>query len=367
QPALHTMLTSLGRLYERGVAVNWSALHQGQARRKIVVPTYPFQRQRYWLETKPQAAQATLRPLVERMLRVARRNETIFEQTISTQRLPYLADHHVYGVVVVPGAFHLALALSGADLLFDGAACVVEDVIFPQALALTTDGERLLQLIVTADSDTEAPSSFEIVSMASGSGGNEQLHATGRLARLTTPLPPTVDLAALRAQCTQPVAVDDLYASIAALHVTLGPTFQWCHTLWTAGTNEILAQFVRPQELRHLAGYPLFPSLVDACFQMLAAGALANGQRPTTTPLPFALERLTWYQPALQEELWVHAMRRSVPADETSPHDALWDITICTAHGAVVAVLHGFQMREVPASAITGSQVRNEWLHTLTW
>ncbi|RRR73825.1 MAG: SDR family NAD(P)-dependent oxidoreductase, partial [Candidatus Viridilinea halotolerans] len=55
QPALQTMLSSLGRLYERGVAVNWPALHQGQVRRKIVVPTYPFQRQRYWVELETTA------------------------------------------------------------------------------------------------------------------------------------------------------------------------------------------------------------------------------------------------------------------------------------------------------------------------
>ncbi|RRR68699.1 MAG: SDR family NAD(P)-dependent oxidoreductase, partial [Candidatus Viridilinea halotolerans] len=55
QPALHTMLSSLGRLYERGVVVNWPALHQGQERRKIVLPTYPFQRQRYWVELETTA------------------------------------------------------------------------------------------------------------------------------------------------------------------------------------------------------------------------------------------------------------------------------------------------------------------------
>ncbi|RRR71697.1 MAG: acyltransferase domain-containing protein, partial [Candidatus Viridilinea halotolerans] len=58
------MLSSLGRLYERGVAVNWSALHEGQVRRKIAMPTYPFQRQRYWIGDEAQGARRDRAALV---------------------------------------------------------------------------------------------------------------------------------------------------------------------------------------------------------------------------------------------------------------------------------------------------------------
>ena len=43
-------LESLGRLYECGARLDWTPLYQGGARRKISLPTYPFQRQRYWFE-----------------------------------------------------------------------------------------------------------------------------------------------------------------------------------------------------------------------------------------------------------------------------------------------------------------------------
>lgn len=43
------MLASLGELYVHGVEIDWDAFHRGYQRRKVVLPTYPFQRQRYWL------------------------------------------------------------------------------------------------------------------------------------------------------------------------------------------------------------------------------------------------------------------------------------------------------------------------------
>ncbi len=44
------MLQSLGELYVRGASVDWSNFEQGYVHRRIVLPTYPFQRERYWVE-----------------------------------------------------------------------------------------------------------------------------------------------------------------------------------------------------------------------------------------------------------------------------------------------------------------------------
>ncbi len=52
-----TLLQSLGSLYVRGIPINWSGFDQDYSRQKVVLPTYPFQRQHYWIENcenKPQ-------------------------------------------------------------------------------------------------------------------------------------------------------------------------------------------------------------------------------------------------------------------------------------------------------------------------
>ena len=54
------MLHSLGELYVRGVKVDWLGFDQDYPRNKVVLPTYPFQRQRYWIESSETKNQRTI-------------------------------------------------------------------------------------------------------------------------------------------------------------------------------------------------------------------------------------------------------------------------------------------------------------------
>jgi malonyl CoA-acyl carrier protein transacylase len=47
------ILESLGKLYACGVEINWAAFDKPYQRRRVALPTYPFERQRYWLSDKP--------------------------------------------------------------------------------------------------------------------------------------------------------------------------------------------------------------------------------------------------------------------------------------------------------------------------
>ncbi|PYQ44521.1 MAG: beta-ketoacyl synthase [Acidobacteria bacterium] len=46
------LLTALGRLWSAGVEVDWSTFHAGERRRRVALPTYPFERQRYWVDAR---------------------------------------------------------------------------------------------------------------------------------------------------------------------------------------------------------------------------------------------------------------------------------------------------------------------------
>lgn len=50
QDEMSAVLTTLGSLWGAGVRVEWSALHAGESRRRVPLPTYPFERQRYWVD-----------------------------------------------------------------------------------------------------------------------------------------------------------------------------------------------------------------------------------------------------------------------------------------------------------------------------
>ena len=50
EPALEAMLTALGKLWMAGVAVDWDAFYAEQKRGRVALPTYPFERERYWID-----------------------------------------------------------------------------------------------------------------------------------------------------------------------------------------------------------------------------------------------------------------------------------------------------------------------------
>ena len=355
------MLTTLGELYVHGVAIDWTAFGHTADAHKLLLPTYPFQRQRYWLEPpKKQPGSAALRPLIDRKLYLPQQKQTIFEKAFSTETLPFLADHHVYGEVVVPGACHLALALSGAELLFAGAPCVLEDVIFPQALALLHDETRTIQLMVDGAAHSSGPCAFQILSFAEQESEAEPLlHATGRMGRTAASAPP-LSLRDLQARCQTNVLPATIYEAITASQVILGPTFRWFGALWRNGVDEALAQLQIPDALATVQGYALFPSLIDACFQTVGAAIFAaeEGDAEKVTQLPFAVASLTLYAPTNHQDLWCHVQRSA---------DDKWQIMLFTATGQVVAQLTGFQMRALPPTAIHGDRLRTDWLYTLQW
>jgi acyl transferase domain-containing protein len=53
------MLDSLAQLYVRGADVDWTSFDQPYRRRRVSLPTYPFQRQSFWLQEKPSAKRTT--------------------------------------------------------------------------------------------------------------------------------------------------------------------------------------------------------------------------------------------------------------------------------------------------------------------
>jgi len=116
------MLTSLGELYVRGSEVNWPALDRAHVRRKMLLPTYPFQRARYWIDGPRQGAGEALCPLINTMISSPLLAETIFETEFSVTALPWLREHQVYDTVVSPGACQIAMLLQAAALAFGGGA-----------------------------------------------------------------------------------------------------------------------------------------------------------------------------------------------------------------------------------------------------
>jgi len=247
RPETLTWLTGLAELWVRGVDVDWAQAFPGT--RVVDLPTYAFQRHRYWLDTA--AGGPLLRPAID-----LPDGRTEFVGCLSTRSHPWLAEHTVADTVLVPAAAFAEMALQAAA----HAGCpAIGELILREPLVAPERGEA--ELLLTVDPPGDAPDetgrAFTIHARADGDPG-WTLHATGLLATVAPP-PPTGGTVPADAA---PLPVDDLYERLADAGYKYGPGFQGLRAAWRQGAD-VYAEIRLPAPAEPDA-YGIHPALLDA-------------------------------------------------------------------------------------------------------
>ncbi|TYK52464.1 type I polyketide synthase [Actinomadura decatromicini] len=269
RPEPVAVIEALAALHVRGVPVDWrQVLPPG---RPTPLPTYPFQRERYWLDA-PAAANvaatglsATDHPLLGAAVALADGEGHLLTGRLSRDAHPWLDDHTVLGVGVVPGAVLLELALLAADRA--GAGGVAELTL--EAPLVPPDGGAVLLQARVGEADEDGRRSIGVYARAADAADDEPWtrHATGRL---DAGAPSAASgPAAWPPEGAVPLPVDDLYERLADAGLSYGPSFQGVRAAWRHG-SEVYARIEPPGETPEWPG--LSPALLDAC---LHAASLA--------------------------------------------------------------------------------------------
>ncbi|MFL5358353.1 SDR family NAD(P)-dependent oxidoreductase [Archangium sp.] len=347
------LLKTLGALYVKGVEVDWAAFDAPYARRRISLPTYPFQRQRYWWRGAPRGALAprgeqALTPHFGRRLRSPVLDALVYETAYGPSRPAHLNDHRLFGSLVAAGSSHVSLVLSVIEDAFGSPACTLENLAFPQALVLADDEERTLQVILTPQEQGRA---FEVKSLG-GSDGAETwvLHASGGVrVGLAEPPQPWASREELLARCSERRSGDELYSAMKEQGYTLGSGYQWIHSVARAG-DELLGEMRLPPLPDDLEDYPLYPGFVDSCFQVLASWTLdLQARKSDALLIPFSVSRFTVYRRP-RGTVWCHArIEGGGKAEPGAPIGG--DLRIFDEQGLVAEVL-GFRGRMASREAV---------------
>ncbi len=372
-----TLQSALGSLFALGADVDWDRFDAQEPRRKVALPTYPFQRQTCWNvfaadvgQWRPSggregAADKGAHPLLGQRWDVAGK-QTVFQSILRCGSPAYLDDHCVCDAVVVPAAALAELALAAGVQYFQDQAVAIQDLSIRQALVLPPDGSRLLQIVVTE----EEPGilAFQLVSCLRQTETADKIwtqHAAGKLIRQPeTPPPAACDLDTLRQACPTAVDVAAFYAECQRRGLDYGPKFQAIRR-FSAGTGEALADVVLDDDLRHDAdGYQLHPSLLDACFQ--AIGAALPSSDDTNALLPIGLRELRVFHPGAQR-VCCHVRITSDPAASSSSVTA--DFAVWTEDGQPVAEILGLKLRRIRREWML-KQIQpdlDDWLYRVDW
>ncbi|PZG14086.1 polyketide synthase [Micromonospora craterilacus] len=258
---------ALARMFALGVTVDWSAVVGPGPRGEL--PTYPFQRQRYWL-TPP------TRPMLGEPVDLPAAAGLLFSGELSLLAQPWLADHRIRGVVVVPGALLAELAAAAGDR----AGCPeVAELLLHEPLTLPDAGAVQTRVVVA---EPGADGTRQLAVHARLADGTWTRYATGTVA-------PIRDSDATRLRIWPPpgageLPTTDCYADLGAAGYDYGPVFQGLGRAWQRGV-ETFAEVTLPPEAAGTADrFLLHPALLDAALHALGLRADAGDE----LALPFS-------------------------------------------------------------------------------
>ena len=372
------MLSSLAELYVQGVKVDWSGFDRDYARSKVVLPTYPFQQQKYWIETNSNFQKKQylptgkdIHPLLGKKLNCAGEQE-IFASFLGQDSRPYLSMHRVFNEALFPTTAYLEMAVAAGKSRWGTGSVVVEDLSIRRGLILPL-GELIHMQTVLNPSDNKTYQ-FQIFSQQEQQNQEEQgwiLHATGKIRPVkTTESQTKIDLEKYQSECSQPIDIKQHYQQFSQIGIDYGSSFQGIEKLWS-GSNQALAQIKLPEELiAETMDYQFHPALLDAALRVTVYVLPEINALPEidsdTTYLPVGMEQFKIYgRPGLS--LWTHI---SVAQPTGENQESLnTSVTLVSPEGEIIATIKGLQVKLATKKALLGTETESitDWLYEVEW
>ena len=284
------LLPSLKTLYEQGLEIDWSGFERHYQRQRLALPTYPFQRQRFWLDAPEHHHPSTSTPYLETAHPFLGRQlfsplrQIQFETQLSLDLLPLVRDHRLGGIPFLNAVIYLEMALASAREGLGKAVRHIEDVFISQPLTLAEDERRSVQLILEPlDSDRVA---FQIYSLTASDSERKPawtLHASGKIVLgeldRDQSLEPVV-LETITELYHQEITSSQFYQHLQEKGGYLGANCQWLEHIWLdPETEKAFGKIRSPLETAN--NKEILPlGVVDAGTQLLIAILLDSIDEP---------------------------------------------------------------------------------------
>ncbi|MGI5183698.1 type I polyketide synthase [Dactylosporangium sp. CA-152071] len=354
------LLSALATAHVNGATPDWPAVLAGTDPRPADLPTYPFQRRRFWLasgRSLPDPARLGFdpvgHPLLGAAIRPAGTDGLLFTGRVSLRTHPWLADHSVLGSPLVPGALFVELVMRAGD---EVGCDRIDELTVETPLVLPDDREVSLQVRLAepaADGTREA--GVYSRSPDGDTGPSWIRHASATLSTAPAAAARSAPYDGPPAGAVQ-IDPQALYAGYAAAGIHYGPVFRGLRSAWRLG-EEVVAEVALASQERERAGeFGLHPALLDAAAQ--AAALLApSGDAGTATRLAFA-----WNGVRLHTSGAAAAVVRLSPAGPDR-----FRLTLSERSGQPVVTVESLVLRTVEGESLIRSAAHPPELFDLAW
>jgi epothilone polyketide synthase D len=323
-------VAGLSELYCNGVEVDFVAVEDGRDRRRLALPSYPFQKQRYWVQGLEGAGRveddsvqgealtkfigAPVSKIVGQRLSTPFTSETVFISHFSCETTPVLDDHVINGFLIVPAVFDVGMVLEAAAAMYGNGTKMLENIMIPSALVLNDIRSRPTQLVMTPDGDDKL--GFNLLSYKGGPEGEEESWLQNCFGKLRidnvnqemsrvheTPL-------VIQSRTEDYQDLKAFYTFMYANEYELGPGFQLVDHIWNSDVEAMCRLVIQPASITN--EFQLYPVYFDCCIQVIASivGRQLNDGDESVSFVPMAIEKFILYQTRTPSsvQLYCHTM-----------------------------------------------------------
>ncbi|QDI72806.1 polyketide synthase [Streptomyces calvus] len=343
RPEDRALLEAVARLFVQGAPVQWGAVlgEAGTAQPPLQLPTYAFQRERYWLDPSPAPAARRAadlpgelgHPVLGAAIHLAG-GAVALTGRLSTADAKWLPDHQVGGAVVAPSTAILEMLASAGQKV--GAPRVAE-LVLRAPMVIPPDDDLDVQLFVSP-SDGQGLREVSVHSRPAAAGDDAPWtdNATARLTEQGAGATPQAEpMPAWPPGGTESLDLEGPFADLEWQGLRYGPAFRGAGAVW-GRDGEVFAEVELPEQVAQEAGtYLLHPALLDAALHPLTApGVLpdAAGLR-----LPFS-----WTGAQIHKHGATRLRVRLARTGETTVAFTAWDPDgdpVMTADGLTLRVM----------------------------
>ncbi len=358
----HGLRGLVGDLHSAGAAVDFSVIYPGGQLIDAPLPSWTHRQFVYEPGVKDLRSQGintvAVHPLLGSHVRLLEEPERhAWEAEVGTAVLPWLSDHKIHDIAILPGAGYLEMALAAAREIL-GETAEIRDIQFEQMLLLeektpvaasaTVTSPGVVRFAVEAEQEGERARRASAVLHT----GEAEYH------------PPVHDITALLAEHPRRVDGNELRQGFDKRGLQYGPAFSGLAAvlIGEGGVETVLAEVGLPPSIRsQQTAYNVHPALLDACFQSVAAHPAIQAAGIGGLMLPLGVRRLRTHGPARDVR---YSFSRVIRADAT------WveaDLELLDEHGAVVVAVEGLQIGSGTSESANRQRLLNERLLTIEW
>ncbi|MDA3659744.1 sulfolipid-1 biosynthesis phthioceranic/hydroxyphthioceranic acid synthase [Mycobacterium xenopi] len=348
-------------VHNAGAAVDFSVLYPAGRLVDAPLPTWTHRRL-FWnreAQDSPMhgACTVSVHPLLGSHVRLQEEPERhAWQAEVGTDAQPWLGDHRIRDVAVMPGAGYCEMALAAARTVL-GEASEVRDIRFERALRLDA------QTTVGATASLTSPGVAEF-SVETNQGGEQARHAAAVLQAADDEQPPARDMSALLAAHPHREDGDEVRRRLDARGVQFGPAFTALGTVYAGdeGTDTVLAEVALPRQIRSQQdAYGIHPALLDTCFQCIEGHRDVQALGEEVLGLPRGVRRLRAYGSVRNAR---YCYTRVVKADDSGVEA---DFELLDEHGTVLLTMQGGQWGARLSGDAYKERVLSERLLAIEW